>query len=707
MTRKLLGALAPAVAVLATAISLAAQPAAESVRSAPPPTRADGIRETLHGVEIPDPYRWLEDQEAPETRAWIEQQNAYAESLLGGRPGREKLKARLTQLLKVDIAGIPVERGGRYFYTRRLASRELPIVYVREGRAGPERVLIDPHPLSADRTTSVSLLDVSRDGKLVAYGIRQGGEDEVTVKLRDAANGKDLADTLPRARYSGVAIDRDRTGLYYSRVTESGPRVFFHAIGSDPSRDAKLFGDGYGPDKIIGVGLSEDGRYLSIIVSHGSAAVQTEVYVRDLARKDSPLRTVVNDVKARFDAQIAGDRLYLATNWDAPNGRLFRADLAQPSREHWKEIIPAGRSPIQGYSPVGGKLFVRYLENVVPRVRAFDPDGRPAGEVSLPGIGSVNDLQGRWGSREAFFAFSSFVVPQTIYRYDTRTKARRVWARQRVPIASDRFTVEQVRYASKDGTQVPMFLVRRKDLRLDGSNPTLLTGYGGFTLSQTPAFAARAAAWVERGGVYALAALRGGGEFGEEWHRAGMLEKKQNVFDDFLGAAEWLIARRYTSPERLAISGGSNGGLLVGAAMTQRPDLFAAVVCSYPLLDMLRYQRFLVARYWVPEYGSAEDPEQFRYLRAYSPYHRVEKGTRYPAVLFITGDADTRVAPLHARKMTALLQASTADPEERPVILHYDTKAGHSRGINTPVSKQIDDLTDELSFLFWQLKMEA
>jgi len=340
---------------------------------------------------------------------------------------------------------------------------------------------------------------------------------------------------------------------------------------------------------------------------------------------------------------------------------------------------------------------VRYLENVLPRIRIFDAQGKPRGEIPFPSVGSASGLRGEWGKNEAFFTFSSFVTPTTIYRYDIAKGTREVWAKESVPIARDRFEVEQIRYASKDGTQIPMFIVHRKGLKRAGSSPALLTGYGGFNLSETPAFSARAALWVENGGVYALPNLRGGGEFGEDWHKAGILEKKQNVFDDFIGAAQWLISNGYTSPSRLAISGGSNGGLLVGAALTQRPDLFAAVVCSYPLLDMVRYQKFLVAGYWVPEYGSGDNPGQFPFLYAYSPYHHVKAGTKYPAVLFITGDSDTRVAPLHARKMTALLQASTGS--DRPILLHYDTKAGHSGGA-TPVTKRIEDLSDELSFLF-------
>src|SRR6266542_317247 len=662
----------------------------------PPTTRAGDVREPFGNVEIADPYRWLEEQNAPETRAWIDEQNKYSEAFLRAFPGRDAIQQRVTELLKIDTIDVPQEHGGRYFFTKRLADQDLPVLYVRKGAGGKDEVLLDPHPLSADHRTSITLLDVTHDGNLIAYGVRQGGEDEVTVKFLDVNTRKGLADLLPRARYSGVALKNDKSGVFFSCQEKEGPRVFFHALGSDLSKDEKLFGDGYGPEKGLGVGLSDDNRYLLMNVWHGSAATKTEVYVRDLVA-GGPIVPIVNDLEARFSPDIAGDTLYLETNWQAPKGRVLAVDLKNPARDRWKEVVPAGSASIQGVSTVGGRLFVRYLENVLPRIRIFDAQGKPRGEIPFPSVGSASGLRGEWGKNEAFFTFSSFVTPTTIYRYDIAKGTREVWAKESVPIARDRFEVKQVRYASKDGTQIPMFIVHRKGLKRAGSSPALLTGYGGFNLSETPAFSARAALWVENGGVYALPNLRGGGEFGEDWHKAGILEKKQNVFDDFIGAAQWLISNGYTSPSRLAISGGSNGGLLVGAALTQRPDLFAAAVCSYPLLDMLRYQKFLVAGYWVPEYGSGDNPDQFPFLYAYSPYHHVKAGTKYPAVLFITGDSDTRVAPLHARKMAALLQASTGS--DRPIFLHYDTKAGHSGGA-TPVTKRIEDLSDELSFLF-------
>jgi len=479
-----------------------------------------------------------------------------------------------------------------------------------------------------------------------------------------------------------------------------GGRVYYHEFGTEPANDEMIFGEGYGPDKLVAAGLSDDGRYLGLVVLHGSAATKTEIYYKDL-QNDGPIETLVNDIDARFMPSIAGDYMLLQTNWEAPNGRVLRVDAEKPARENWVEIIPEREAPIQGLSTVGGKIFVQYLDDVIPRVEIFDLDGNPEGEIAFETIGSVSGVGGRWDSDEAFFSYSSFAIPPTIYRYDVATGEREVWSQLDIPMDAEGIEVKQVWYESKDGTEVPMFVVHGSDLELNGDNPTYLTGYGGFNASRTPGFSATAVFAVEQGMVYAVPNLRGGGEFGEEWHRAGMLENKQNVFDDFISAAEWLIDNGYTSSEKLAIRGGSNGGLLVGAAVTQRPDLFGAVICTYPLLDMLRYHKFLVARFWVSEYGSADNPDQFEYIYDYSPYHNVEAGTEYPAILFISGDSDTRVAPLHARKMTALMQAATGS--DRPVLLKYDTKSGHSGG--TPVDQQIEDQTDIFAFLMWQLEM--
>ena len=686
-----------AVVLLATLVQ-AQSPATKPIPK-PPATRTDNVKETLHGVEVTDPYRWLEDQEAAETRAWIAAQNAYSDSVLSELPGVAGLKQRLTPLLKTDFIGTPVERGGRYFFSKRLAEQEQSILYVRNGLKGKDEVLIDPNPMSPDHTTSVQLAEVSDDGKMIIYRVRLGGEDETTLQAFDVETRKNLSDSFPRARYASIALTPDKSGLYYTKQTAGGPRVYYHKMGSDPAGDAEIFGTGYGIEKIVNSTLSLEGRYILYTVAYGSAADRTELYFQDLSTK-GPLVTLVKDIPARFSGgRIVGDQLFLQTNWKAPKGRVLLVDLKSPAQENWREIIPESDTVLQGFNLVGGKLVATYSKDAISRARIFEPGGKLVREVSLPGIGAIGGFSGQWSSQEAFYSYTSFVVPTTIYRYDLAKGTQQVWSQLKVPVDAAKIEVKQVWYASKDGTKVPMFVVYPKAMKHDGSNPALLTGYGGFNVTQSPGFSARAVAWVQSGGIYAVANLRGGGEYGEEWHRAGMLGKKQNVFDDFIAAAEWLMANKYTSASKLAIRGGSNGGLLVGAALTQRPDLFAAVVCGYPLLDMVRYQKFLVARYWVPEYGSAENAEQFRYIYAYSPYHNVKAATKYPAVLFVTGDADTRVAPLHARKMAALMQATTGS--ERPILLRYDTKAGHSGG--TPVSKQVDELAEELAFLFWQL----
>jgi prolyl oligopeptidase len=684
--------------LLPVLLSGLAGPTSAQEHKSPPKTQTNNVTETIHGVAITDPYRWLEDQNSPETRAWINAQNEYTNSVLAGFAGREIIHQRLEQLMKIDTLQAPFERGGRYFIRKRSADQNQFVIYVRDGLNGKDEVLIDGNTLSADQNSSANILDVTHDGKLMAYGLRQGGEDEVTVSIMDVETRKDLPDKLPRARYFGISLKPDASGFYYTTFSKEGPRVYYHAMGTKPSGDRKIFGDGYGPGAIVGSALSEDGRYLLMVVNFGSSADKSEVWVQDLA-SGGPLVPIARDIPARFSPEIAGDTMFMQTNWNAENGKLMAVDLKKPARENWREIIPQNQYVMDSFSAAGGKLFVNYLENVTTKIKVFDDTGKPLGEVKLPGLGTASGMGGEWTKDEAFYTFSSFAQPTIIYRYKVSTGKQEEWARIKAPVASDQIEVKQVWFESKDKTRVPMFLVHKKGLKLDGARPALLTAYGGFNVSLTPAFSAIAALWAEMGGVFAQPNLRGGGEFGEKWHKAGMLGNKQNVFDDFIAAAEWLSRNNYTNPSKLAIRGGSNGGLLVGAVMTQRPELYQAVVCAVPLLDMLRYQDFLVARFWVPEYGSAEEAEQFKYIYAYSPYHRVKKGANYPAVFFTTGDGDTRVAPLHARKMTALMQASTGS--NRPILLHYDTKAGHSGGL--PVSKQIDDTTEEMSFLFWQL----
>ena len=663
----------------------------------PPETKVEEVTDDLHGVEIVDPYRWLEDQESEETRAWIDEQNVYTDSIMAQLPGRAALREKFSELMRVDEIGAPIERGGRYFYGKRSADQDLYVYYVREGPKGEERILLDPHPLSEDHSTSIQLRGVSSDGSMVVYSLRRGGRDELEVRFMNVDTGEELSDRLEEARYFGFALKEDNSGYYYVRMDEAGPRLYYREMGSPPESERLVFGQGIGFGKFLSANLSPDGRWLLIYLSHGR--VRTDLFFVDIT-SDGEIIPVVEGVDARFTGQFAGGKLYITTNWNAPNGRLMVADPTNPSLENWSEFIPERSDAVlRLVSAVGGRFFALYLENVKSRVVIFDQQGRETGELEFDSICTVSYVTGRWDSDEAFYSFVSFHIPPTIYRFSVSTGEKELWSRIEAPFESDKSEVKQVWFESGDGTSIPMFIVHSRDLKLDGDNPTYLTGYGGFGASLTPDFSPMAAAWIESGGVYAVANLRGGGEFGEEWHRAGMLEKKQNVFDDFIAAAEYLVAEGYTRPERMAIQGHSNGGLLVSAVMTQRPDLFCVVICSYPLIDMLRYQKFLMGSSWVAEYGSADNPEQLKYILEYSPYQNVKQGMRYPAILFITGDGDTRVAPLHARKMAALVQASTSSG--KPVLLRYHTKAGHSGG--QPLSERIEENAEITAFILWQL----
>ena len=664
----------------------------------PPETKVEPVTETIHGVSITDPYRWLEDSKSPATRAWIDAQVKYMRSVLDPLPGRDAWKKRLTELMRTDQISAPEERNSRYFYMKRPAAANRWAIYTRKGD-GPEEVLVDPASISKDESTSIALRDVSPDGKLIAYGVQEGGADENIVRFLDVETRKDLADVLPKSRYEAIQITPDGTGAYFGDLPSDGPRVFYRPLHKPDARPEQIYGQGLGPDRVVECALSDDGRWLVLNVAVGASGEQTEVYLMDL-QNGRKVTTLVKDLDARSAGQMGGGQIYLTTTWGAPKGRIFRIDPTRPQRHFWKLIVPEAPYNLEGVTLAGGRLLAGYLANVSSLLRVFETDGTFVRDIKLPGLGSAY-AAGRWDNDEAYVGFASFVTPHTIYRYVVKTGEQSEWARVQAPIDPDAFDVEQVWYRSKDSTRIPMFVVSKKNVPMDGQRPTILYAYGGFTVNITPFFTALAAAWVERGGVYAVANIRGGAEFGEDWHRAGMLDKKQNVFDDFIAAGQWLVANKVTIPAKLSILGGSNGGLLVGAAMTQTPDLFHAVICEVPLLDMIRYQRFSIARLWVPEYGSSDDANQFAYLLKYSPYQNVKKGTRYPAVMFVTGDSDTRVDPLHARKMAALMQASTASG--LPVLLHYDTSAGHSGGL--PVYKQIDDQTDILSFLAWQLAL--
>ncbi len=663
-----------------------------------PKSKVDAVTETIHGIRISDPYRWLEDQNSPATREWIEQQMQYTQSLIAKLPMRDKLRDRLKELSTIERVSMPVERGGRYFFMRRSPGQDQAVVTMRQGLHGKDEALIDPNPMSPEHTTSAVMLNISDDGKLMVWGKREGGEDEVTPSLFDVDARATSGESLPKARYMGMALTRDKSALYYSKHSNGSSRVYVHRLGADAAQDKMIFGEGYGPEYGISARLDDGGKYLLITVELGSAGTKTEIFVKNLS-DEGPIRPVIKGIKAHFDAEIGGDTLFVRTNWNAPNGRVLAIDLLNPAEDRWREIVPERSYNLEDLSLAGGKVGLSYLESVHSRIEIVSVDGKPVRQIQLPGLGSASGPLGRWHSPIAVIRYASFAQPQILYDYNVETGSMETWHATQAPFKPKEIEVEQVWYVSKDKTKVPMFLVHKKGMPRDGNRPVFLTAYGGFNISLTPEFQATAALWAEMGGLFAVPNLRGGGEFGEKWHRAGMFANKQNVFDDFISAAEYLVSAGYTKPSRIGIEGGSNGGLLVGAAMTQRPDLFGAVVCAVPLLDMIRYQNFKIAKFWVSEYGSSDDAEQFHYIYKYSPYHNVKKGVKYPAVLFVSGDSDTRVDPLHARKMTALMQASTGS--DRPVLLHYDVKGGHSAGL--PVTRQVENEADALAFMVWQL----
>ena len=693
---------------------------------APPKAERRPLEENLHGTKIIDNYRWLEDSNSAETQKWVAEEMAYTRAVLDPLPGREAIRKRLTELLSIGSVGVPQIGGKYYFYTRREGMQNQPVLYVREGIEGKDRVLVDANQLSADGTIALDWFDASEHGKYVAYGTSASGSEMSTLHIIETATGKLLPDTIERTRAASIAWELDNSGFYYTRYPKKGDvpegqemynrHVFYHLLGTDPETDEKVFGEGRDPEDWPSVSLDNDGKLLLISVSQGWT--KTELFLMDLKARTPPTR-ITTGKNFLYSGSVYNGRLYIVTNEDAPRYRMFVAEAGDYERDDWKEIIPQTDAVLQGAAEWGGKIFVQYEQNASSQLKIFDLSGTNLKNIALPAIGSVFGSSGKWNHDEVFFGFQSFTVPPSIYVVNLKPvdmmiqPARwkvsgitdpELWAKVDAPsIDPAAYEVQQEWCNSKDGTRVPMFVVSKKGLKKDGHNPTLLTGYGGFNVSMTPAFSRSAYLWLEHGGVYAVANLRGGAEFGEDWHRAGMLDKKQNVFDDMIAAAEHLISEKYTDTNHLTIQGGSNGGLLMGAMMTQRPDLFRAVVCQVPLLDMLHYQDFQIAKLWIPEYGSAENPEQFKWLYAYSPYHHVKAGTEYPAILFMTADGDTRVDPMHAKKMAALMQAEAKNgaSRARPILLRIESKAGHGAG--KPVTKQIEEFADMYEFLFWQL----
>ncbi len=686
----------------------------------PPVAEVRPLPENFYGTKIVDKYKWLEDAASPDTRKWVAAEMAYTRSLLDPLPGRAAIHARLSELLRIGNIGVPRIGGKYYFYTRRDGVQNQPVLYVREGIDGKDRVLVDVNLLAADGTVALDWFWPAEHGKYVAYGTSSSGSEMSTLHIIETRTGKILPDTISRTQACSIAWSHDNSGFYYTRYPKKGDvpegqeryhrHVFYHLLGTDPEKDDPIFGEGRDAEDWPDVRLDNDGRLLLISVSQGWT--KTELFLMDLRKGTPPTRITIGK-DFLYSATVYNGRLYIVTNEDAPRFRMFVAEAGDYERDDWKEIIPQTGGVLKDASICGGKIFAQYEQDASSQLKLFDLEGKLVGNLALPGIGTVFGSGGKWDRDEIFYGFESFTVPPTIYRIDpTPIQARTangnfnvgpvfdtwVWAKVDAPsIDAAAYEVSQEWYRSKDGTRVPLFLVYKKGLKRDGTNPTLLTGYGGFDVSLTPAFSSDIYLWLEHGGVYAVANLRGGGEFGEDWHRAGMLDKKQNVFDDMIAAASYLISEKYTDSNHLALEGRGNGGLVVGAVMTERPELFRAAVCRVPLLDMLHYQNFQMARLWVSEYGTAENAEQFKWLYAYSPYHHVRAGVEYPAVLFMTGESDSRIDPMHAFKMTALMQSVS----KRVVLLRVESQAGH--GVGTPLGKRVEEFTDGWAFLFWQV----
>ncbi len=679
------------------------------------------MRETLHGVEIADPYRWLEATDDPAVRRWTEEQNAATARTLGAVPFHDRVRRRLDELLRVGLLEVPRVAAGAAFFLRRDADRDQSVLYVREAGSSSDRVLVDPTALAGDGLVTIDWFFPSSDGRLVAYGLSRGGDELSTLHVVEPASGDVLADRIPDTRFCSVAWLPDATGFYYTRYPAKGSvpageenyntRVHFHQLGADPAGDAVVFGEGRPATDLFEPAVSRDGRWLLIHAHQGWT--KTILFVRDLAC-DGDLRPLGEEHEAIFSGEIHAGSLYVVTNWEAPNWRVLELDPATLELESARTVVAERDDVVLAeLAVVGGRLVTHELEDASSRVRVYAlPGGELEREVALPDLGSVTGtpsrspgIAGEADGDELLLGFTSFLHPPAVLRCDLGTGEVTAFARLDPPPRFDAasFETRQMHCRSADGTAVPIFLVHRRGLALDGTAPVFLTGYGGFNVAMTPSWISALPLWVEAGGVFAVAVLRGGNEFGERWHRDGMLDRKQNVFDDFVAAGDWLVREGYTSRDRLAIGGRSNGGLLVGAALTQRPDLCRAVVCEVPLLDMLRYHRLQLAKLWIAEYGSADDPEQFRWLYAYSPYHRVVDGVRYPAVLLTSALGDTRVDPMHARKMSARLQVATASG--LPILVRVDVDEGH--GVGKPRSKQLDGATDLWTFVCSQVGVES
>jgi prolyl oligopeptidase len=700
------------------ALPISAQTAAAEIRVKPyPKTQTVQQVDDYHGTKVHDPYRWLEDLDSAETAAWVAAQNEVTFDYLQQIPAREPIRDRLTALWNYERFGVPFSKGGRYFYTHNSGLQNQAALYVTHGLNGEPRLLLDPNTLSPDGTVALTSAEVSDDGALLAYALATAGSDWNEIRVRDVATGSDLDDRLKWVKFSVISWSMDNKGFFYGRYDEPKDgnllqdanyfhKLYYHRVGTPQTEDVLVY---HRPDqKEWGFAgqVSDDGRFLIISAWQGTDR-RNRVFYQELAEGHSPVRGDATTVPllADLDAQYIfvgneGSVFWFFSDKAAPRGRLVAIDTRNPATQGWNTLIPEAEDTIEAVHRVGDRFIVNYLHDAANRIRTFELSGAPAGELALPGLGSAMGFSGDRRSTETFFSFESFNYPATIYRYDLTTRRADVFRAPRVAFSPAEYVVRQVFYRSKDGTRVPMFLAHRRDLAFEGPTPTLLSGYGGFNVAETPNFRVANLVWMELGGVYALANLRGGGEYGKVWHEAGMKLQKQNVFDDFIAAAEWLVSNGISTPGTLAISGASNGGLLVGAAMTQRPDLFGAALPAVGVLDMLRFHKFTIGWAWVSDYGSSEDADQFRALYAYSPLHALKTGTAYPPTLITTADHDDRVVPSHSFKFAAALQA--AHTGAAPVLIRIETRAGHGAG--KPTAKQIDEAADRLAFLVQALR---
>ncbi len=678
-------------------------------------TRKGDVVDDYHGTPIADPYRWLEDPAAPDVVAWTEAQNSRTRGFLDAIPARERLRERLTTLWDYPRWSIPEKEAGRTFFLKNDGLQNQAVLYVAPAPEAEPVELLDPNTLSDDGTIALTAISPSDDGLLLGYALSEAGSDWQRLLVRDVDERDDLPDVIRWCKFSPISWTRDSAGFFYARYPEPGtvaPEdannyncVYYHRLGDTQADDTLIYERPDDKELHFSPGVTDDGRYLIIHATHGTDP-RTRVYYKDLS-SDGPVVPLIEEEDARYVViDNEGDSFLIQTDLHAPLGRVIAVDLRQPGRENWRELIAEGEDVLDSVVAAGDRLVAVRARDAQHRLMLYRRDGSADREVALPGIGSIESMSGKVGDPELFVSFTSFLYPTTPFRLDLSdaNATLELLHESGIDFDASEYETTQVFYTSKDGTRVPMFLTHKRGLALDGNNPTLLYGYGGFNISLTPSFAIHRLAWLEAGGVFALANLRGGEEYGEEWHQAGMLEHKQNVFDDFIAAAEWLIDNGYTRREKLAINGGSNGGLLVAACMTQRPDLYGAVVCEVPVIDMLRYHKFTVGHFWVPEYGNAEENvEQFRFLLAYSPLHNVREGVAYPPTLITSADTDDRVVPAHAKKFAATLQA--AQSGDNPILIRIETRAGH--GLGKPTSKIIDERADVYAFLFAVLEINA